>query len=69
MDVQDLYRLCYYVAFAAGIVGGCFALGFRPSGKWALAAAFVPLAVSVTREAVITMARWADVAGVGELFC
>ena len=69
MDIQDLYRFCYYVAFLTGIAGGCFAHRFRPSGKRALAIALVPLVLGLTREAVITVARCCDITGVGELFC
>ena len=69
MDIQDLYRLCYYVAFATGIAGGCFAHKFRPSGKRALAIALVPLVLAMARVAVITVGRWGDIDGAGELFC
>jgi hypothetical protein len=69
MDIQDLYRLCYYVAFAMGIAGGCFAHRFRPSGKGALATALVPLVLAMAREAVITVGKWSDITGVGALFC
>ncbi len=69
MDIQYLYRFCYYVAFLTGIAGGCFAHRFRPSGKRALAIALVPLVLEMAREAVITMARWCDITGIAELFC
>ena len=42
MDIQYLFLFCYYVAFAAGIAGGCFAHRFRASGKRALAIGLVP---------------------------
>lgn len=69
MEIQYLYRLCYYLAFATGIAGGCFAHRFRPSGKRALAIALVPLVLGIARVAVITVGRWCDITGVGELFC
>jgi hypothetical protein len=69
MDIQDLYRLCYYVAFLTGIAGGCFAHRFRPSGKRALAIALVPLVLVLAPEALITVAKWCDISGVKELFC
>jgi hypothetical protein len=69
MDIQDLYRFCYYVAFLTGIAGGCFAHKFRPSGKRALAIALVPLVVVMARGVVITLARWTNTAGIDELFC
>ena len=69
MDIQGLYRLCYYVAFATGIAGGFFAHRFRPSGKRALAVALVPLVLVLARGAVTTVAAWCDITGVSELFC
>ena len=69
MDIQDLYRLCYYVAFATGIAGGCFAHRFRPSGKRALAIALIPLVLGLARVAVITVAAWCDITGLRDLFC
>jgi hypothetical protein len=43
MDARFVLLLfCYYVAFATGIAGGCFAHRFRPSGKKALAIGLVP---------------------------
>jgi hypothetical protein len=69
VDIQDLYRFCYYVAFLTGIAGGCFAHRFRPSGKSALAIALVPILLGMAREAVVTVAKWSDISGVGELFC
>src|SRR5207244_8635709 len=41
MEIQDLFLFCYYVAFATGIAGCCFAQRFRPSGTRALAIALV----------------------------
>jgi len=50
MEIQDLFLFCYYVAFATGIAGCCFAHRFRPSGKRALAIALVPgIGVMLTR--------------------
>jgi hypothetical protein len=69
MDIQDLYRFCYYVAFLTGIAGGCFAHRFRPSGKRALTIALVPLVLVMARVAVSTVAAWLDITGVRELFC
>ena len=69
MDIQYLYRFCYYGAFLTGIAGGCFAHRFRPSGKRALAIALVPLVLALAREAVITVAAWCDINGASELFC
>jgi hypothetical protein len=69
MDIQYLYRLCYHVAFLTGIAGGCFAHRFRPSGKRALAIALVPLVLGMARAAVIPVAKWCDISGVGELCC
>ena len=69
MDIQDLYRLCYYVAFLTRIAGGCFAHRLRPSGKRALAIALVPLVLEMARMAVITMVKWYDIAGLADLFC
>jgi hypothetical protein len=69
MDIQDLYRFCYYVAFLTGIAGGCLAQRFQPSGKRALAIALVPLVLVMAGEAVITVAKWCDVCGIAELFC
>lgn len=69
MDIQDLYRFCYHVAFLAGIAGGCLAYRFRPSGKWALAMALVPLVVGMARAAAITVAPWCDSPGLRDLFC
>jgi hypothetical protein len=63
MDIQYLYRFCYFVAFLTGIAGGCFAHRFRPSGKRALAIALVPLGLGLAREAVITVAKWSDING------
>ena len=69
MDIQYLYRFCYYVAFATGVAGGCFAHRFRPSGKRALAIALIPLVLVMARVAIITVAKCLDIKGVGELFC
>jgi hypothetical protein len=70
MDIQYLYRFCYYVAFLTGIAGGCFAHRFRPSGKRALALSLVPLVMVMAREAGITVAKWCDDIAFGEnLFC
>ena len=69
MDIQYLYRFCYYVAFLTGIAGGCFAHRFRPSGKRALAIALVPLVLGMARVAVITVAAWCDTTGLRDLFC
>ena len=69
MDIQYLYRFCYYAAFVTGIAGGCFVHRFRPSGKRALAVALVPLVLAVTRVAVITVARCLPITGVEEMFC
>jgi hypothetical protein len=69
MDIQDLYRFCYYVAFLTGIAGGCFAHKFRPSGKWALAIALVPLVLVLARGSVNTVGAWFDIPGIGHLFC
>jgi hypothetical protein len=69
MDIQNLYRFCYYVAFLTGIAGVCFAHRFRPSGKRALAIALVPLVLGMAREAVITLAKCCNIMGVRELFC
>jgi hypothetical protein len=71
MDIQDLYRFCYYAAFLTGIAGGCFAYRFHPSGKRALAIAVVPLVLVMGPVAVITVAKWvgSDGTGVKELFC
>ena len=70
MDIQYLYRFCYYVAFLTGIAGGCFAHRFRPSGKRALAIALVPLVLVMARAAAITVAKWCDdKTAAEELFC
>ena len=69
MDIQYLYRCCYYVAFLTGIAGGCFAHRFRPSGKRALLIAFVPLVLEMARVAAISVAVCADLTGVSEMFC
>jgi hypothetical protein len=70
MDVQDLYRFGYYVAFLTGIAGGCFAHRFRASGKRALAVALVvPLVLELARGAIITVAPSLDMSGARELFC
>jgi hypothetical protein len=69
MDIQDLYRFCYYVAFLTGIAGGCFAHRFRPSGKRALAIALVPLLLWMVRVAIIPVAAWCDITGLRDLFC
>jgi hypothetical protein len=69
MDIQYLYRFCYYVAFLTGIAGGCFAHRFRPSGKRALAIALVPLVLLMARVAVTTVAVWVDIPEVRNLFC
>jgi hypothetical protein len=69
MDIQHLYRFCYYVAFLAGIAGGCFAHRFRPSGKRALVIALVPLAQVMAQVAAITMAPMLNINGIRELFC
>jgi hypothetical protein len=69
MDIQYLYRFCYYVAFLTGIAGGCFAHRFRPSGKRALAIALVPLVLVMARVVVITVADGLGSTGVRELFC
>ena len=67
MDIQHLYRFCYYVAFLTGIAGGCFAHRFRPSGKRALAVALVPLVLGAARAAAITAAPWCDMPGLRDL--
>lgn len=69
MDIQYLYLCCYYVAFLAGIAGGCFAHRFRPSGKRALAIVLVPLVLGMTRVAAITVARCLPSTELEELFC
>jgi hypothetical protein len=68
MDVQDLYRFCYYAAFLSGIAGSCFAHRFRPSGKRALGIALVPLVLGMARVAVSTVAAWCDVPGLSLTF-
>ncbi len=69
MDIQYVYRSCYYVAFLAGIAGGGFAHRFRPSGKRALAVAQIALVLVLARGAVNTVAAWFDIAGIEHLFC
>jgi hypothetical protein len=69
MDIQYLYRFCYYAAFLLGIAGGCFAHRFRPSGKRALAIALVPLVLVMAPVATITVARCLPSTGLEELFC
>jgi hypothetical protein len=69
MDIQHLYRACYYVAFLTGIAGGCFAYKFRPSGKRALAMALVPLVLVLARVAVQTIAKWCSIPELADLFC
>jgi hypothetical protein len=69
MDVLSLCRFGYRVAFLAGIAGGCLSHRCRPSGKWALAVALVPLVVAMAREAVLTVCAWSNITGVSRLFC
>jgi hypothetical protein len=69
MDIQDLYRSCYYVAFLTGLLAGYFANRFRPSGKRALAVALVALVLVLARGAVNTVGGWFDIAGIAHLFC
>ena len=67
MDMQYLYRSCFYVAFLAGIAGVCFAHSFRPSGKRALAVALIAFALVSARIAILS--AWFDISGIGHLFC
>jgi hypothetical protein len=69
MDIQSLYRFCYYVAFLTGIAGGCFAHRFRPSGKRALAMALIPFVLVMAPVAVVTVADMLPITGARELFC
>jgi hypothetical protein len=69
MDIQYLYRFCYYAAFLTGIAGGCFAPRFRPSGKRALAIALVPLVLLMARLAVTAVAGGLNIPEVRDLFC
>jgi hypothetical protein len=42
MDTEYLYLALHYVAIVTGIVGGCFAHRFSPSGKRALVIGLIP---------------------------
>jgi hypothetical protein len=69
MDIQDLYRFSYYVAFLSGIAGGCLAHRLRPSGKRALTIALVPLLLVMARVAVTTVGVSLDIRELRDLFC
>jgi hypothetical protein len=69
METQYLRLFSYYVAFVAGIAGGCFSHKFRPSGKRALAISLVPLVLSVAPPLAVLFAESRGIDGVRELFC
>jgi len=69
MDIQFLvFLFCYYIAFATGIAGGCFAHRFRPSGRRALIIGLIPWLSLLLR----TAPRFLDLycgTGLSQRFC